>query len=187
MIHIARNIARLVIVQLKGFGSARTGGVKVRWQRLQIEHDGGQRRARRRLVDGSNSGNRLAAVAHTFARQRKFVLRNRDHAIGHIAHITGDDGVHARHGLGAADVDAADARMRQRAAQNSANQRVARGQIGRVARLARDFFDAVDQRLAHTNSVLHVGRSAVFGIHDVAQVGAASAAAAACTDSMILT
>ena len=95
-------------------------------------------------------------------------MRNRDHAIGHVAGIAGNDSVHARHGLSPADVDAADARVRQRTAQNGADQRVACRQIRRVARLAGDFFDAVDQCLAHTNGVLHVGRIAGFGIHDAA-------------------
>ncbi len=76
--------------------------------------------------------------------------------------------------------------MRHRAAQDAADQRGAKRQVGGVARAAGDLVDAVDQRRAHADagslaspsSDGYLGRSLVFH---------ALAPAATCTDSMIFT
>ena len=151
VVHITRNIAGLIVVQLESVGGTRAGGIKAGGQFFQIEHDGVQRSARGRLVHRGHSGDRLATVAHAPTRQRKLVLCNRYHAIGHVALIAGDDGSHAGQRARPAEVDGANAGMCQRAAQNGAHQRLTRGQIRRVERLPRHLFDAVDQRLAHAN------------------------------------
>ena len=130
------------------------GGVEVRRQRLDVEHDRRQRRLGARLVDRGHRGDRLAAVAHALARQRPFVLRDRDHAVRRGEVGAGDHRAHAGQRARLRGVDRADHAVRDRAAQDASDQRLAGRQVGGVARAAGDLFDAVDQRRAPADARL---------------------------------
>ena len=127
---------------------ARCGGIEVRGKRLDVELDQVERGARRGRIVRCDGGDRLATIADPLARQRKLVLRDRDDAISHRAVVAGDHGTHAGKGARSFDVDRMKGAVRDRAPQYRADQRVRRRQVGRVLRAARDFLDAVDQRLA---------------------------------------
>jgi hypothetical protein len=93
--HFAFDVALLLFVQQHGVGLARVGRLEVGRQLAHLQADAGNRQARRGFVDGGDGGDRVADVAHLVARQRKFVLRDGDHAIGHVAFVAGDHGAHA--------------------------------------------------------------------------------------------
>ena len=118
----------------------------------------GERRSRGRLVDRRHRGDRLAAIAHLVARQRIFVLRDRQHAVGAREVLAGDDGAHARQRARLARVDRTDHAVRDRAAQDAPDQRVGERQVGGVARAAGDLLDAVDQRRALADAPCGRGR-----------------------------
>ena len=171
LLDLALDVAAAVVVQQLGAVGARVGGREVGWQRLDVEPDRPQRRFGGGLVDRRHRHQRLAAVAHAIARQRPFVLRDRDHAVRRAEVVAADDGAHAGQRPRRAGVDAAHDAVRDRAAQDAADQRRLQRQVGGVARAAADLVDAVDQRRAHADAC---------GAH-------ASAPAARCTDSMIFT
>ena len=82
LIDLAFDIARLLLVEQHGVGDARLGGVEIRGQGLDVEHDGGESRFRGRFVDRGHRGHGLAAIANLVAGERPLVLRDRDHAVG---------------------------------------------------------------------------------------------------------
>ena len=176
LLHLALDVAGLVVVQQHRVLGARIGSAEVRGQRLEIEHDRAQCRLGGGLVDGGHRGHRLAAVAHLVARQWPLVLRDRDHTIGCGEVLAGDHRAHARDRACRRGVDGADQGVRHRAAQDATDQRLAEGQVGGVARAAGDLLDAVDERCALSDPT---GR-AVRGAHRAPP-------AAARTDSMIFT
>ena len=111
VVHVAHDVAGLVLVQQHRVAGTRAGGIKVGRQGLQIERDGGQRGAGRGHVNGGHGGNRFAAVTHAFSGQRILVLGDRNDAIGHITLVSRDDSMHARYGPRATDVNAANPGM----------------------------------------------------------------------------
>ena len=175
----ALEVARLAFVQRHGALCASRLRVEIRGQRLEVELDRREGRLRRRGVVGGDGGHRLAAIAHAIARERVLVLRDRDHAVGDRAVLAGDDRPHARHRARARRVDAADARVRDRAPQDRADERAARREVRRVAGGAGHLLDAVDERLAHAHR-LRRRRALRFRVHRAPP-------AAACTASMIFT
>jgi hypothetical protein len=105
VMHLALDVARLVVVQQHGIRLARIGGAEIGRQFAHPQADQRQRGVGRGLVDRGDGGNRIADVAHPAAGQRKLVLRNRDHAVGHVALVAGNDRAHTGQGQGCADID----------------------------------------------------------------------------------
>jgi hypothetical protein len=103
----AFEVAGLVVVQQRRAARARGVRVEIRGQRLEVERDRVERRARGRSVDGGDRRHRLAAVAHAAARQRELVLRDRDHAVRDRAIVARHDRMHARHRACAGHIDSA--------------------------------------------------------------------------------
>jgi hypothetical protein len=140
----------------------------------------------RGFVDGGDGGDRVADVAHLVARQREFVLRDRDHAVGHVAFVAGDHGAHAGQGQRLADIDFEQFGVGVGAAQELADQGAVGRQVGGVARGAGDLLDAVDQaaggrRRRAARPALAISLTLVSGAFMPRLRHAAS------TDSMILT
>ena len=192
LIDPALDVAGLLLVQQHRVVGARIGGAEVRRERLDIEHDRAQRGLGGGRVDGRHRDHRLAAVAYLVARQGPLVLRDRDHAIGRREVLAGDYRAHAGNRACPRRVDATDDAVRDRAAQDAADQRLAEGQVGGVARATGDLLDAIDQRRALADGAALVrGRCApgLRAVGDVEEIGPSHRAppAAACTDSMIFT
>jgi hypothetical protein len=188
VMHGTLDIVGLVVVQRHGIRLARFGGAEIGRQFAHAQADQGQRGVGRHLVDGGNGSNRIADVTHTVARQRELVLRNRDHAVGHVAFVAGDHGTHPGQGQGLTDIDFQQFRMGVGTAQDLAEQRAAGRQVGRVARRAGHLFDAVDEGQAGADAARFAGRlerdDLVLGrVH----AACSTARDAASTDSMILT
>ncbi len=186
LLHRALDVARLVVVQQGGAFGTRRRRVEVRGHRLQVEHDRRQRGLRGRRIVRGDGGDGLAPVAHAATRERKFVLRNGDHAVGLRAVGAGDDGAHTGQRQRPRHVDAAQDRVCDGTAQDGADQRPARREVGGVARGAGHLLDAVDQRLAHAHRPRAATRVRRSAAHRTSPVAGATPAAA-CTDSMILT
>ncbi len=167
-------------MQLHRARGARGRRVEAGGQRLEVEHDRGERRAGGGRVHGRDGCDRLAAIPDPLARQRELVLRDRDDAVRDGAVVTSHHGDDPGQGARRGDVDAADACVRERAAQDRAYVRAARGEVRGVARAAGDLLHAVDQRLAQAHAGEGTTRSGLGRLHRVAS-------AAAWTDSMIFT
>ena len=105
VMHLALDVARLVVVQQHGIRLARIGGTEIGRQFAHPQADQRQRGIGRGFVDRSHGSDRVADVAYAATGQRKLVLRNRDHAVGHVALVAGDDRAHAGQGQGCADID----------------------------------------------------------------------------------
>ena len=151
LIDFAFDVAGFVRVQQRRTGGARGVGGEIRRQRGDVEFDGRERSTGDRGVVGGNRGDGLATIADALARERKLVLRDRDHAVGDIAIIAGDYRVHAGQRTGTRRVDAPDLAVRDGAPQDRADQCAAGRQVCRIACLAGDFLDTIDQRLAHAD------------------------------------
>jgi hypothetical protein len=183
----ALDVARLVVVQQRGAFGARGVGVEERRQRIEVDLDRAQRGLGGVDVVGRDREQRLAAVAHAIARQRPFVLRDRDHAVGGGEVPAGDHGAHAGQRQRARRIDAADHAVRDHAAADAAHEGAGAGQVGGVARTAADLLDAVDERAALADRMRggcrFVRQADVLEAHGRAS---SRVSAAACTDSMIL-
>src|SRR5581483_9325461 len=122
---------------------------------------------------------RLPDVTHLAARQREFVLGDREHAVRLVAGFAGDDsddtGERARLG----NVEPQDVTVRVRTAKDAPDIRVGSEEVGGVTRAAGDFLDSIDQRDALSGAFVfervHVRVTPFGGAH------------AACTDSTIFT
>ena len=148
--HVALDIAGLVVVQQHGVRRARRFGRIIGGQFLHLEFDQAERALGRLRVDRRHRRDRLAAIAHAAARQRIFVHGDRQHAVSVRAVVAGDDRDHAVERARLGDVEPDDVGVAYRAAKDASDQRVGVVEIGRVARLAGDFLDAVDERHART-------------------------------------
>ena len=95
MMDVAFEIAGFVVVQQHGTRRARVLGRIIGGQFLHFEFDQVERPLGRLLVDRRHRRDRLAAIAHASARQRIFVHGDRQHAVGVIAVVAGDDRHHA--------------------------------------------------------------------------------------------
>ncbi len=164
LIDLALDVAGLLLVQEHRVGRARLGGAEVRRQRLDVEHDRGERGLGRGFVDRGNGRERLAAVAHLAARERPLVLGDGNHAIGRCEVLARDHRTHAGNRACRGRVDAADDAVRHGAAQDAPDQRVAERQVRRVARASGDFLDAVDERGALPDRVRPLGGFARDGV-----------------------
>ena len=186
VVDFAFDVARLVVVKPDRVGSERRLRIEHGGQRFEVELDQIERRARGRFVHRGDRRDRFAAIANALARQRKLVLRDRDHAVRHVAVVAGDDRANARNRSRRARFDAADPRMRERAAQDRADQRAVtpglRRQIRGVKRAAGHLLDPVDQRLSHADR----GRCGMAQRLVPRRVHGLDLAAA-CTDSTIFT
>ena len=109
---------------------------------------------------GRHREQRLAAVAHLVARQRPFVLRDRDHAIGRGEVRAGDHRAHAgqreRRVASMRRITPCAIGLRRMRPTSAGPER----QVGGVARAAGDLFDAVDQRRALADRMRGRRRSA---------------------------
>ncbi len=119
---------------------------------LHLEFDQRQRALGRLRVDRGHRRDRLAAIAHAAARQRIFVHGDRQHAVSVRTIVAGDDRDHAVERSRLGDVEPDDIRVADRAAKDAADQRIGMIEIGRVAGLAGDLVDAVDERNTRTLS-----------------------------------
>ena len=95
--HVALDIAGLLLVQERGAGRERVLRRVIGRQLLHGHLDAAERLARGVVVDRGDGRDRLAAVAHSVARQRIFGARDRQHAEALVAVGAGDDGDDARH------------------------------------------------------------------------------------------
>ena len=184
LLDLSLQVAGPVVVQqhrafCPGLGRAEKGR-----QRIEHDLDRGQRGARRGFVAGGYGEQRFAAIAHLAARQRPFVLRDRNDAVRRAEFLARDHGADTGNRERTAGVDRADEGMGDRAATDQADQGLAHGQVGGVARPPGDFLDPVHQRRALADRMggrrgraLQRGRVALHG----------PPPAAASTDSMILT
>ena len=189
----ALDIAGLVVMERHGVSRLRRADVEAGRQRLQLDFDRAQCGARGSRVIRGNGGNRLAAIAHPLARQRKLVLRDGDHPIGNGAVVSGDDCAHSGQRACTGGIDAKNSRVRDRAAQNRADERIAAFDVGSETRAAGDLLDAIDQRLAHADRAIRPHeRTGPVRHRDSPRsqpwlADSLRASAAACTDSMIFT
>ncbi len=177
-VHLAQHVVGLVVVDRHRAGLARRLGGEIGRQHLVLDRDQRQRALGRRFIDRRHRGHRVAAVAHLVARQRKFVLGDRQHAEGHRRVLAGAHRLHAGQRARGGRVDGQDARMRMRAAQDAPDQCAGRGDVGGITCAAGDLVEAVDQRRVHADAA---GAGHAW-LHLVP-----FAAAAACTDSTIFT
>src|SRR5581483_7289579 len=122
---------------------------------------------------------RLPDVTHLAARQREFVLGDREHAVRLVAGFAGDDsddtGERARLG----NVEPQDVTVRVRTAKDAPDIRVGSEEVGGVTRAARDSRDSSLPRDALSGSFVpervHVPATPCGGAH------------AACADSALCT
>ncbi len=89
-------------------------GAGVGAQRFVLHLDQVHGVGRRRLVTRDHGRHRVADEAHRLAAQRVLVVADRQHAIGDWKRLAGQYQVHARVRFGLRDVDANDARVRDR-------------------------------------------------------------------------
>jgi hypothetical protein len=144
--HVALDIAGLLLVQQRCAGRERVLRCIVGRQFLDGHLDAAQRLARGVVVERGDGRDRLAAVAHSVARQRIFGARDRQHAEALVAVGAGDDGDDARHLQRRRHVDADDLGVRVGAAVDAAGQLPRRHDIGGVFGAPGDFLRAVDHR-----------------------------------------
>ena len=176
VVHLPFEIARLGVVD-EDCARRKRGFRRVVGRQLpHLELDQIERALGGVRVDRRHRRNRLAAVAHLVARERIFVHRDRQHAIGVRAVRAGDDGDDAVKRARLRHVEPENLAMADRTAEDAADKRVGMVEIGRVARLAGDLLDAVDERNAPPQS-LELRRNVVHR----------AASAAVCTDSTIFT
>jgi hypothetical protein len=105
VMHLALDVARLVVVQQRGIRLARIGGAEVGRQFAHPQAYQRQRGVGRGFVDRGHGGDRVADVAHPAAGQGKLVLRDRDHTVGHVALVAGNDRSYSGQRQGCADID----------------------------------------------------------------------------------
>jgi hypothetical protein len=188
VMHLALDVALLVVVEKDGIGCAGLGGGEMGGQGVDLDLDQLQRAGGGGGIDGGDGRNGLAAIADAVARHRVFVHRDRQDAEGMPAIGAGDDGQHARQRRGRPGVDAAEHAMRDGAAQDARDGR-ALGQVGGEAGAAGDLLDPVDERRAATGGaggcLRRAGRGLGRGVHSAAS--AVISAAAVSTASMIFT
>ena len=165
VIDLALDIAGLVEVQWHGVERARRRSIKVGRPRLEVDFDGVQGGARHHRVDGGDRGDRFAPITDTPARQRKLVLGDGNHPVGHVAVIARDHCTHPGQRTSAGSVDAPNLAMGNGAAQDHGDERAGRGQVGGVARAAGDLLDAVDQRLAYADRGFRPTDDSGFRLH----------------------
>ena len=144
--HVALDIVRAIVVDVDGVRRQRFGGAVIGRQLAHLQLDAPQRLLRRRVVDGGDRGDRLAAIAHAVARQRMLGARDRQHAECLVAVGAGDDRLHAGKLRGFGNVDVEDFGMRIGTAKDPPRQHVRRNEIGGVFGAAGDFLRAVDHR-----------------------------------------
>ena len=144
---------------LDGLSHVEDGG-----QRLVVDDDEGERAVGRLRIDGGDGGDRLADEPHDLAREHRHV---QDAAAGHGPGEvgSGDDGVDAGELGGRRGVDAADARVRVRAAEHAAVEHAARAGVRGVARGARHLLAAIGAggRAADGLACGHGGASVAHG------------------------
>jgi hypothetical protein len=145
VIDFALDVSGLAGVEVHGARRKRFLRAEVRGQRAVLDLDQLERGARGALVLRRHRGDRLAPVANAFARQRIFVVRDRQDAVGNAAIGAREDGAHSGQRPGAARVDANDLGVGVRAAQDLPRQ-PSRPQVGGEARAPGDFLDAVGKR-----------------------------------------
>ena len=177
VVHLAFEIARLVVVQQRRPGGTRFLRRIIGRELADLELDQLQRVFGGLAIDRGHGRDRLAAVAHPLAGQRVFVHGDRQDAVGVRAVVAGDDGRDARQRPRLRHVEPNDLAVTHRAAENPTDQGIGVFEIRRVARAAGDLVDAVDQRHAGTRGPAVTARSA---FHD-------AISAALRTDSMIFT
>ena len=177
IVNVAFDVAGLVVVQQDGV--RHTGRVRcvISGQFLDLELDQSERPFGRLGVDRGHRRHGLAAIAHAAARHRIFVHGDRQHAVGVRAIVAGDDGDDAVERARLGDVEPEYVGVAHRTAEDASGQRVGMVEIRRVAGLAGNFFNAVDEWNARPFC-----RARLIGSrrHD-------ADSAAACTDSMIFT
>src|SRR5262249_51589041 len=178
--HVAFEIVRAVRMQrdrARRHGLLR-GMVGGKLANLQL--DFAQRFLRRRIVDGRDRRNRLAAIAHTITRQYVFGARDRQHAEWLVAFSAGDDRLDAWEAHRFGNVDLEDFGMRIRTAENASSEHSGDNKIGGVFGAPGNLFRAVDHR--HVATGVARGPNVVYGVNPDAQ-----SAAACFTASMIFT
>ncbi len=159
LVDLALDVPGLLLVQQHRAFDPRIARAEICRQGLDVEDDRRQRGFGARAVDRRDRGHRFASIADALARDRPFVLRDRNHAIRRGEVLAGDDGAYAGKRTRARRVDAADHAVCDRAAQDHADQHLAGGQVGRVAGAAGHLLDAVDQGRGLADPVLaQVGR-----------------------------
>ena len=187
----ALEVAGLVVVQPHGVVGTRRIGLEIGRQAFDLDLHRTQRGLGGVNVVGGHREQRLAAVAHAVARQRPFVLRDRDHAVGGAEVLAGDHRAHAGHRPSARGVDVHDAPVGDLAAADAPDQGVGEGQVGGVARATADLLDTVDQGPTLADRVCRGGRllrqRQMLGLHGCVSWRCPRVAATACTDSMIFT
>ncbi len=122
-------------------------GVEHRRRRRVLDRD--QRQCLRRDLRslGRDRGHRFADVAHPLARQRRFVLADRQYPERALEVGAGEHRAHAGQGQCAPGVDAQDARTGMRRTQDRGVQRVGHAQVVGVAGAAGDLVAGVELRL----------------------------------------
>ena len=122
--HVALDIVRAIIVDGDSARRQRFGGGVVGGQLAHFQLDPPQRLFRRRIVDRSDRGDRLAAIADAVARQGMLGARDRQHAECLIAIGAGDDRLHAGKFRGFRNIDVEDFGMRIGTAKDPPRQHV---------------------------------------------------------------
>jgi hypothetical protein len=142
----------------------------------------------RGFVDGADRGHALAVEAHFLDGQRRFLAR-----LGHPAPspavevLAGQYALDALHPERFAGVDAEDAGVRMRAAQQLDPEHAGKIEVGGVARIARHLLTRIDARQALAEQRAGLFQVRLFRrVHGCSPRWARSSSAAAATESKIL-
>ena len=179
-IDVALDIFRAMLVKLDGVRRHRCARGVIGRQFAHLQLDAPQRFLGGRIVDGGDSSDRLAAIAHPFARQRMLGAGDRQYAESLVAIGAGDDRLHARQLGRFGNIDLKNFSVRIRTAENTPGKHARSNQIGGVFGAAGYFFRPVDQRHVVADRMRR---------HDLVHgdAPAACSSAAYFTASMILT
>ena len=163
------DVAGPMIVEIDGIGRHRLFRGEAGRQGLVLDPDEIAGAPRNRDRVGGDGRHRLAAVTHAVAGDGRFGPRDGKHAVTFRGLAAGDDGADAGQRLGGRNVHRQDARVRHRTPLYEAGQRAGVGEVGGIARLARDLLGAVDHRHRHADGrdggdLRHAARSSSAAI-----------------------
>ena len=144
--HVAFDVAGLVVVEPQGIAGARRGGAEVGGKLFVFDFDQVESLGRGLNVDGGDGGHWLATVPHPLLGERMLVHGDGQDAVGGGDVGTGDDGPDACQPLGLGGVDSLDTGMSRRAPTYAAHERLPEAVVGGESGPSTDFVGAVHER-----------------------------------------